>query len=445
MKKFIVLFLLISIYQHSQAQHRIEFKIKGLRDTTLYLAHHFGEPLFLIDSARLDASGLAVFEGKNALPAGAYKLYVGKRQGLNLVINDQNFSMETDTVNFYGNLIFKGSNDARIYHDYSLLTGEVQHQMENDNFSDTVKAKMVQALSLRIKDFLKVNEGTFSAKLIKAGIEVEMPFLPNNPTKQDSTNLEKYGMIHYWDNLDLTDERMMYTPTITEKLYAFIPFITQFKLDSIIKIADGIIDKTPVKSELRKYIVSGFIKSFRPNKAMGNDAIYVHLADKYMLNTPETPWDTASINYTKKDLTIKRPLLIGKKIPKMEMTDTTGRYTPLHGVEAKYTLLVIYDPECGDCKATIDNLVSTSQKLAERNIKVYLACALRNKKIWLEFIKTHKTEGFINVFDGFKATNFTQTFNTINFPNIFLLDKDKKIMTNKRLELKEYLALVDEK
>ena len=97
MKKSIALIFLFFITQNAISQHRIELKIKGLRDSTLYLVHHYEDTFLSQDTAKVNASGLAIFEGKKKLPQGFYVVAMGRSRIFDVVINDQNFSMETDT------------------------------------------------------------------------------------------------------------------------------------------------------------------------------------------------------------------------------------------------------------------------------------------------------------------------------------------------------------
>ena len=98
MKKSIILIFLFFLIQNTFAQHHIELKIKGLRDSTLYLVHHYEDTFLSQDTAKVNASGMAIFEGKKKLPQGFYVVAMGRSRIFDVIINDQVFSMETDTT-----------------------------------------------------------------------------------------------------------------------------------------------------------------------------------------------------------------------------------------------------------------------------------------------------------------------------------------------------------
>ena len=56
--------LLISFACLGQPGYKVDFKIKGLKDTTAFLGYYTGESTFLKDTARANSQGAFSFEGK---------------------------------------------------------------------------------------------------------------------------------------------------------------------------------------------------------------------------------------------------------------------------------------------------------------------------------------------------------------------------------------------
>lgn len=440
MKKIITLTLLLFTVFNAFTQHRIELKIKGLRDSTLYLVHHYEDTFLSQDTAKVDASGIAVFQGKKSLPAGFYVVAMGRSRIFDLVLNDQNFSIETDTADYTNNLKIKGSVEASLFQDFVVQANAKAQKLRGA--SNVQKQAIYGELEQFQKDYVKSHSGTFTSNILRAGVDIDVPPLPIKATLQDTINQSNYYFKHYWDNINLSDERMLRTPFVGKKMDAYLKNISYFESDTIIQIADAIIEKTPRKTDLRKYVVGKFAQKFIAPDIMGREDVYIHVAEKYIINDPESGWDTSSIRRNKDYVAKMKPVLIGNKIPNMDMTDTLDIYTPLYGVKGNYTLLMIYDPECHHCQETTKKLLEEYPKLSAKGVRVYMACGTRDKKKWLNFIKEYKTQKFINVFDSFTVTDFTNKFNTTVFPNIFFLDKDKKILANKKLEIEQYLKLI---
>ena len=71
MKKLLVITLISSFCLSAFAGndgYKIKIKFKGLKDTTCYLGNYFGNKQYYKDTARVDANGMCVFQGKEPLP-----------------------------------------------------------------------------------------------------------------------------------------------------------------------------------------------------------------------------------------------------------------------------------------------------------------------------------------------------------------------------------------
>ena len=441
MKKLTTALLLFFSFSNAFSQHRIELTVKGLRDSTLYLVHHYEETFLSQDTAKVDASGKAIFAGKKNLPAGFYVVAMGRNRIFDLVINDQNFTMQTDTADYTNNLKIKGSVEASLFQDFVNQANTKAQKLRGA--TPAQKQQIYSELEQFQKDYVTKNKGSFTANILQAGIEIEVPPLPVKATLQDTLNQSNYYFKHYWDNIALSDERMLRTPFLGKKMETYLKNIAYFEPDTIIQIANSIIEKTPRKTDLRKYIVGKFAQKFIAPEIMGRENVYIHVAEKYIIKDPESGWDTSSITRNKEYVRKMKPVLLGSKIMNMDMTDTLDKYTPLYGVKANYTLVMIYDPECHHCQETTKKLLEDYPKLSAQGVKVYLACGTRDKKKWLKFIQDFKTQRFINVYDSMTMTDFANNFNTTTYPNLLFLDKDKKILANKKLEVEQYLKMIE--
>ncbi len=110
---FSCLALLTSLSLAAQGGYKIDFNIKGIKDTTVYLGYYYGESTYRSDTARADKNGTFSFSGKTTLGQGVYMLIFQKGKellrGVEFVVGqDQNFQMETSTEDYVKNMKVTG-------------------------------------------------------------------------------------------------------------------------------------------------------------------------------------------------------------------------------------------------------------------------------------------------------------------------------------------------
>lgn len=432
----------------------IKGKIKGLKDTTVLLAHYFGYNQQVIkDTAKVDRDGNFIFEGKKNLPEGLYLVSLPKGKYLDIVIGNQRFSFETDTINLINKMKVSGSkeneeffkfqqNMSAKFEEMKVLDMERRLQGLTGLASTKIKRLQVEMAKMQ-KDWTKQNENLLASKLIKASQEPEIPeYQGILKTKADTTAMYQfqynYYKNHFWDNIDLSDERMIRTPFLQKKIERYFEDLTIQQPDSIIKEADIVLAKTNNR-ETRRYTVYKIASSYENPKVLGTDGAFVHMAEKYYIGEPDN-WDTSTVRKMKERVAILKPLLIGKRFPEMYLTDTLGKEISINAVPAAYTVVFIYDPECGHCRESAPKLAKQTEVLKARNIQIVAVSVDRATDRWKKFIKEFKLGSILNGIDIHKNpttgkeeyyTDFKGTFDVYATPVVYILDKEKKIIAKR--------------
>lgn len=435
MKNTLLKTLILTLFSTTliKAQYRIELTIKGLdQKDKCYLVHAYRDDKTYIfkDTADVLADGKIIFEGKENLPQGLYSLAKGQTKMFDFILADQKFSIETDTVDIINHMKITGSKEASDFAEF--IKERIKIMKSSDKTNPQSQQETYQKIDKLTKDYVKNHVGQFSGNFMKATLNIDLPEMPKNATMKDTIYINNYYFRHYFDNIDLTDDRLIRTPIIDNALQYYIDNISYSEPDTIIKYVDEVLAKTKPNSDFRKVIIMKFGQAFISHNLLGRDKVYVHIAEKYIIGEPNQ-FDSTTVKINVGFVNAMKPLLIGNTIPNAYLTDTLDRFVPLHSVNSKYTLFVIYDPKCGHCQDYTKTLVADYEKLKAKGITIYMACHERNKDEWKKFIKEYKTERFINVFDSQTITDFTKLYNSTSLPVAFLLDKNKKILSNKRL------------
>ena len=185
---------------------------------------------------------------------------------------------------------------------------------------------------------------------------------------------------------------------------------------------------------------------------MGMDGVFSHIGLKYYTHDLAFWADSAQIEKVQDRARKIKPLMIGKQAINLTLLDTSGKnwVNMAKDVTADYTVLVFWDPDCGHCKKEIPKLahyIDSVKTLVD--VKVYSVSSNHNAE-WKNFIKDNKLD-FVNVAvpqdvykDQQKATNliisgktdlkslnYNTTYDVYTTPQIYLLDKTKKIIAKK--------------
>lgn len=431
----------------ADAGYKIKVKVNGVKDSACYLAYYFGDKQYLKDTAKADKAGNFTFDGKKTLDGGLYLVVLPKKRFFQIIIDkEQNFYVETDTSDL-DKLKFKGSEENDLYYNYVVfISGKFKKREElSKEFGKETDKKSEKAESLKkelikldkeVKDewarILKEHPNSFTAKImIKPQMEPEIPEAPILPNgRKDSTFAYQYYKAHYWDNIDLSDDRILRTPQFHGKLDYFFKNVVIQTPDSIIPEADKMIARVKGNTELSKYVLWYLTYSYEVSNIMGMDAVFVHVVEKYYTK-PVVTWldSTAFYRVTAKAKSMK-PLLLGKKAPPLVLVDTMGNYSSLYNVKAKYTVIMFWDPDCGHCQKEVPRLAASYDSIKTLHGEVFGVMGTPEADKWKKFILKHNLK-WINVGDPEYHNNFREVYDLKSYPQIYILNENKEIIARK--------------
>jgi hypothetical protein len=259
--------------------------------------------------------------------------------------------------------------------------------------------------------------------------------------RYDSTFAYRYYKSHYWDGIDFTDERLTRTPVFEPRLDKYFRDLVPPEADSIEKEADRMLLEARVSKPMFQYLMVYFVQKYVNPQYMGQDAVFVHLFDKY-INAGETEFFTEKYRKFLNDRAYSLMAnLIGQPAPNLEMVDSAGALRPLYGVDAKFTVICFWDPTCSHCKETVPKVDSIFKaKWAKEGVKIYGVMVDGGREAWLQFIKDHNLTDWTHVYETKEHQDATekagqpgyrQLYDVYETPILYLLDKDKRIIAKK--------------
>jgi len=441
--------------------YEISVSISGLKDSTIYLAYHLGDKQYVMDTTALDSKGNAVFSGKEILPQGIYMIVLpGKRYFEILMTENQNFSLFCLYPDFFNTLKFSRSDVNSSFVEYQKTWVNLQQQasaigkriQNNKGNSDSLKLLTPlqrlheSAMKTYLGTVIEKNSTNFLSVLVKSMLPLEVPEfnLPDGIHNPDSVKWllrYNYNKDHFFDNVDLTDERLLRTPIIQARLDAFFKNVVIQSPDSINREIDKLIRKCQGNQKVFQFISIYLFNHFRESEIMGHDAVMVKIADDIYLSG-KADWVTKEFrDDLRKQVDLLRNNLIGMTAQNLIMDSYKGTFVSLDDIEKEFTIIYFWEPNCGHCKEATPKLKAYYDKVRNDGVEVFTVCTTKDKQAWAKYIEDNALT-WINGWDPDRASHFDFLYNVQTTPLIYILDRNKKIIA-KKLAVEDVPSFID--
>jgi len=325
--------------------------------------------------------------------------------------------------------------DVELNGDYNNIQATVRKGPGHDEFegfktllSTGPKEDAIRAYLLSMKD---------------AGLkEFLLPqLLPLNP----DTNVY-WLRAHFWDYTNLESASTLINPFFEKNRDLYFGQVLGHNPDTVIYYLNKLLS-SPMNSDVKKVLVSTATYKYETSKYMGEDKVFVWLAQKFY-NSGYADWmteeDLDKIKEKSEGLSTE---LVGNPARDFAFdTEDMGRIK-LSEVRSPVTILYFWDSECGHCRKETPRLKELYDEYKDKGVEV-VAITLENEFTgWKKYIEEHDLD-WVNGFESnFDRPNFLWYYYIPSTPKKLILDADKKIIaknldveTTMRTFLDDYLS-----
>ena len=475
MRRVLLVGLILSAFM-ANAQYKLDFEVKGLKDTTVYLLKYLGDKLYYADTTEAK-NGKASFS-KPDYEGGVYAFYTGEGY-FEFIMSDKDkvVKIETSTANFIKYMNVKQSKENQVFFQYvkyvSTVKPQSQKLVEERNGLDEKKDKkrideindelnkMDKEVKQFQKDLVKENEGLLVSKILKMSIDIDIPEGIND------TVAGEYLREHYWDNTDLTDARLARSPVFGNKVDFYFQKMMHQIPDTIFRHACLMVDQIEDSTDMMKFVLNYVHVNYETSKIMGMDGVYVKMSERYYCAPNENKawwYPEENLNTRCENAAKWKNLIIGVTAPNLILADTSEKkWINIHQLPNKYKVMIFWDPDCGHCKKELPKLKKLYNELMEKELDVEfigIGTNLENEK-WRDFVK-EKELPWLNISDfpdanknagkyvyelrvtDYQSLNFRKTYDIFSTPQIYLLDEDNTII-GKRLDANNLARILERK
>ena len=471
MKLFFSLFLFVFAFSFADAQaYKITVQAPQYDSGLAYLTYYYGKNMNVQDSAVVNSKGVAIFDGKIKILPGVYSVVLpGKTKLFDfLIANKQIINISIpDTSDIIKSASVTGAEENNLFQTYQKYINEkgksLQKELEAYQHSTTKTdsslhennyKKLNNELNEYRENIIKEHPESMLASLFSSMKPVQVP--NTHPvTREDSLANYQYYKKHYWDGITFMDDRVIRTPFFLPKLQQYFENVIPQSPDSIIKESDYLLLLARSSPEMYKFLLNWLTDEYIYPKYMGQDAVFVHLFDKYHSKGVSNWLNEKQIKTISDRAYMLMSNLIGEQAANLQMVDSNGVEKSLYNVKANFIVVCFWDPTCGHCQHEVPRLDSIyNAKWKKEGVKMYgVLTEPKDFDLWKKFIKDKSLGNWINVYETeaqgkmvaeSKQPSYKQLYDVIQTPTMYLLDKDKKIIA-KKLTMEQLDDLLDVK
>ncbi len=449
--------------QAAASGRNISITLTPLKNCKVYLGSYMGKGRALVDSTMLNEKSQGVFRGNTKLTGGIYFVVTPQLTvQFELLMDDkQHFSIAGDT-SLKEQAVITGSFDNDLFKTYSEISTtqgkKIQqseaayHAARTGADSAAAKAEIVKA-DKAIRQFQTDITEKYPQSLLSVLFNtMKRPTAPPVPivnSKPDSLYPYRFVKDHYWDDVHFNDDRLLRTPFFENKLDEYFKYYVSPDPDSLIAEVKYMLLYARTGKEIYPYLLTKFTNKYMNPEFMGQDKVFVYLFENFYAKG-----DTVLLNQASRKTVTERAYFlmanqIGQPSPTLNLSDTTGKPVSLYAIQAPFTVIAFWDPNCGHCKEEIPRLDSIYKaKWKGMGVKVLSVNIYENeipswkkfiaaKQLSRDWLQAYETKEAKEAIEKSGQANYRQLFDIIKTPTLYLLDKDKRIIA-KQLSLEQF-------
>ncbi len=424
----------------AQDGYHIDVHMENASSDTLYLAYFYGDAQYIKDTAFREGDNLYSFQGEELLPQGVYMFVLPPQNSFfQVMINDdQTFTMKTDAQNVTGSTVIEGNEDNAVFYDYLSLIDQARKEKaaldaELEQATDEVAKKELEnkivALDKKVlrkqDDILQNHPKSLSALVIGASREPNIPDFSDVPQEKRQENVFQYYRKHYFDQVDLNREAILRTPFIHQKVMDYFDKYTSQAPDSLNQAIDAFFNQLDENSTIYRYFLVKLLNKYANPAIVGQDAVYVHLAQQYY-GKGKAPWvDEETLLKILDNAERFKYTLIGNEAPPLKMYDIYAeKELDLKTIPGDYKVLIFWSSTCSHCKKVMPTLPAIEETINDDAVQFISVCTKADDSCG-EYINENDLQS--TGIHALPVSSYGRLYDVRTTPKIFIIDSEHKI------------------
>ena len=445
----LMMFMVLPTQARKKPTYEITLKIKGCRDSVMYLGYYYAKGNSVVDTAYIDKTGRFVFTSTtDTLAPGLYFFANPKGTYVEFVVYHEKpfFTFETEQKDWTTNMKVKGSAQNEFFFDFHRADAEFDNNLaENQIRLDsaafaTYRRQQLLKRDTMIMSYIKGNDDMFLSKMMTATWDKEPPLVDEKGDTMTIDQRRLYYLNHYFDNIPLDDNAIIRTPkkVFYDRVMDFFDkYLKYAPPQTIIDYLDPVLDRAKAAPDVFSYLVMAMMQKYLQSPVAVYDEVYVHIAKKYY-DSEDNFWSSPS-NIEKEMQRANKwdRLLVGREAPELILYDTLRVPHSLHAMPNKWKLLIFWSPGCGHCQHIIPKVYEVFEQYREQyDIGAFTILSEpddKTRKEWREFMVKHgmNSPAWLSLYGGEANVDWHAVYDIQSTPQIYLIDENNIIQAKK--------------
>jgi len=428
----------------------IVVNVKNMVNPKASLIGYYAESHYTADTAAVN-NGKFVFKNSDGYDQGLYFISIGQDKFAQVLLaDDQKFTISLDAMDPINTIVVKGSEENELFYDnlkyeqdFNQRFGIVNNQLKQQTDGTLEYKRLSTEKETLENERINTLESLFKKHPNKLFTKFKMA--GQNPRiRKNATDAEQvyHFRNEFWDNVDFSDERLLRTPVINNKLKRYMKELTPQNSDSIVFYAKQLIDKTLQYPEYYKYFSNWVVLEYEPGKStiMDSEAIFVNLTREYFTRERAFWADSMEVYAIINRGREMGNSLVGQQGPNITVPGIDGNPKTLYDSKADYIVVYLYAPSCEHCQEETPKLVQWYNENKHRSYDVYAIAIDTEVQEWKDYVAKNNMT-FTNVHDPSNRSIYATYYVDVT-PELYLLNKERKII-GKNLKTFQLQQMID--
>lgn len=435
MRNMILVFTLMCLaYSNTYADKTFALKlhIKNAENQKATIGFFYGNEHYIMDTIQLNNKAKAEWLAQQELHKGMYFVQFENGKKMYFLVQDGGLTIKSDLNNLFAAVKVKGSNENKIYlekyyKNYYKVKGKIEGLETQKNKSKTNEEKQLLQLQINTErenlwafEEALANDNPKSFYAREYALNVAEPKFPVQDTL-------RWMRSNFYAQGELEHNDLVYGNAYFTSLQLYVNQIVGTDNDDTLSFyLTRLLDRIKSNSDMFQFTMTYYIKQLEYGDLALNEKTFVSLVDEFY-RKGLVDWEVDLVQQVKmakaKELS---KTFVGKKAPELVLSDSSGTLHSLHDLEAKYKLVIFWDPDCSHCQKQMPLFYQVYQDFKDKGLKVYAVYTEANIHRWKDY---QQQSGFkwLDVADIQSNSNFRNDYYINATPKVYLINSENVI------------------